>query len=475
MDDQALIVQLQSFLHPYIQRFTHLKLEYVSILVHYTTEQPALFTFRSIQNYTEDPITRHILPSLVPMLEIHRLKHFHITLRPTANRNIHVFEARPKVELKGRYDGRRFFVRSQVTQRTSAVQLVNDLFKTKVRVSGPEMALMEAINSLESAMGGMSSKERAKWQFNQIFLSCFFDIDHSEIQKVTSQFSNGEEMEYEKSLKLAANAMIAFARAKLDGTMTLLKDLLRDLYVTRIEVRIQGSWMTQNDQIQACRMCCDIPTSECYESSEFWEVVRSNGVVYKSVKDHFRPTRLNSLLENTLVSVPHPVEEPLMQQRVVAKLLSTTYVYDWIELFKQAMRDLWRDRIPDGALVVASELVLDSDQAGELREVKREPGQNDIAMVAWRLTVKTLNYPEGRTFILVANDITNQVGTFGKAEDELYYRALQVAEREGIPFLYMASNSGARMGLDNELMRKFKVAWKGDAAVDPQSGFNYLY
>ena len=34
---------------------------------------------------------------------------------------------------------------------------------------------------------------------------------------------------------------------------------------------------------------------------------------------------------------------------------------------------------------------------------------NDVGMVAWFITLRTPEYPEGRQAILIANDITHQV------------------------------------------------------------------
>lgn len=39
----------------------------------------------------------------------------------------------------------------------------------------------------------------------------------------------------------------------------------------------------------------------------------------------------------------------------------------------------------------------------------RAPGSNDVGMVAWMLTLRTPEYPEGRQVVLIANDITHQV------------------------------------------------------------------
>ncbi len=41
-------------------------------------------------------------------------------------------------------------------------------------------------------------------------------------------------------------------------------------------------------------------------------------------------------------------------------------------------------------------------------------------MVAWRMTLNTPQYPDGRDVILISNDITYQIGSFGPNEDILF-------------------------------------------------------
>ena len=76
---------------------------------------------------------------------------------------------------------------------------------------------------------------------------------------------------------------------------------------------------------------------------------------------------------------------------------------------------------------------------------------------------KTLEYPEGRDIIFIGNDITFHIGSFGPGEDLLYLRASELARAEGIPKVYLAANSGARIGLAEEIKHMFQVAW-----VDPE-------
>ena len=45
---------------------------------------------------------------------------------------------------------------------------------------------------------------------------------------------------------------------------------------------------------------------------------------------------------------------------------------------------------------------------------------SQVGMVAWVLKLRTPQYPEGRDVVLIANDITNQIGSFGPPENQLF-------------------------------------------------------
>jgi hypothetical protein len=44
-------------------------------------------------------------------------------------------------------------------------------------------------------------------------------------------------------------------------------------------------------------------------------------------------------------------------------------------------------------------------------------GTNKIGMLAWHMTMKTPEYPDGREIVLIANDVTFQSGSFGVSVD----------------------------------------------------------
>merc|ERR1719468_353681 len=94
-------------------------------------------------------------------------------------------------------------------------------------------------------------------------------------------------------------------------------------------------------------------------------------------------------------------------------------------------------------------------------------------MVAWKINLKTVEYPNGRDIIVIANDITMEIGSFGPKEDQLFCQASKLARKLKIPRIYLAANSGARIGLAAELKQKFQVDWCDPE--DPEKGFNGLY
>lgn len=115
-------------------------------------------------------------------------------------------------------------------------------------------------------------------------------------------------------------------------------------------------------------------------------------------------------------------------------------------------------------------------------------------MVAWRMVLKTPEYPEGRQLIVIANDLTYLSGSFGPPEYYVFHHASRLARQLRVPRvsgnchflfiilrliiifmcqLYISCNSGARIGLSEETKALFRVAWNDTS--DPDKGFKYIY
>ncbi|KAI8847215.1 acetyl-CoA carboxylase [Chytridium lagenaria] len=115
----------------------------------------------------------------------------------------------------------------------------------------------------------------------------------------------------------------------------------------------------------------------------------------------------------------YALKENIQPKRYKAHLMGTTYVYDFAELFRRALEKVWI-KYSDGF-------------ASIVEETFREPGLNNCGMVAWNMELFTPEYPEGRNIVVVANDITFNIGSFGPKEDQLFFKASEYARNRGIP------------------------------------------
>lgn len=196
------------------------------------------------------------------------------------------------------------------------------------------------------------------------------------------------------------------------------------------------------------------------------------------------------------ISAPYPPLEWLQYKRLIARRHNTTYCRDFPAVFENALRQMWSARAaggepgavpPAGRLVELAELVPETSTLsfrnppklvlhrdsvpGEVEEVRKTiPG---VGVVAWVMTLRTPEYPQGRQIVAVANDITHASGAFGPAEDAMFRAATEYSLRERIPLVYLAANSGARVGLANEVKSCLRAAWT--SPEDPSRGFEYLY
>jgi len=168
------------------------------------------------------------------------------------------------------------------------------------------------------------------------------------------------------------------------------------------------------------------------------------------------------------------LETKLIKKRSTARRANSTYVFDFLGLFRNSLVQQWVGKsgdftVPEGVFS-AKELVLED---GKLVEVDRAIGENNVGMVAWLCTMKTPEYPEGREMVLIGSDVTVKAGSFGTVEDEVFCQASMLARNKGIPRIYIACNSGARLGAVEELKPLINVAWVNPD--DFQKGFEYLY
>jgi len=174
---------------------------------------------------------------------------------------------------------------------------------------------------------------------------------------------------------------------------------------------------------------------------------------------------------------PYAASTTLTNKRSIARRIGTTYAYDFIGLIEKALVSQWQSAIAAGAatemplsLLAVDELLLEGDA---LVRGSRIFGENTVGMVGWHLTLKTPEYPDGRPLVIVANDCTVQSGSFGVDEDIYFDKVSKYARAGGYPRLHIASNSGARIGLAEEVKPYFQIAWNDPAKEE--NGYKYLY
>ena len=146
------------------------------------------------------------------------------------------------------------------------------------------------------------------------------------------------------------------------------------------------------------------------------------------------------------------------------------------------MEQSWASQFPgtkkpkDKAIIKVIELKF-ADPKGTwgtpLVPAERQPGLNDVGMVAWSIEMSTPEFPSGRTILIVSNDVTFKAGSFGPREDAFFLAVTDLACAKKLPLIYLAANSGARLGVAEEIKSCFRVGWSDEQS--PERGFQYIY
>jgi acetyl-CoA carboxylase/biotin carboxylase 1 len=396
---------------------------------------PGYFTFRG-PNYIEDTSIRHIEPSLAFQLELGRLSKFKIKPVFTENKNIHVYEGIGKdVETD-----RRFFTRAVIRPG----RLRDEIPTAEYLISEADRVINDIFDALEIIGTSNSDLNHMFINFSPIFPLQPQEVEHS-LQGFLDRFGPRG-----WRLRVAQVEIRIICTDPATGMPYPLRVIITNTsgYVIQVEMYAErksekGDW-----------------------------VFHSIGGTTKIGAMHLLP-----------VSSPYPTKNWLQPKRYKAHIMGTQYVYDFPELFRQAIQNGWTDAVkanpsvmaslqpPTGECVEYSELILDDKD--NLAEVSREAGNNTCGMVGWLMNARTPEYPKGRKFVIVANDITYNIGSFGPKEDNFFFKCTELARKLGIPRIYLSANSGARLGLATELMPHFSVAWND--AGKPEAGFKYLY
>ena len=439
LDDNGVVSRVNEIIAAFKEELLDRRIRRVTFVCgHADGTYPGYFTFRG-PSYEEDESIRHSEPSLAFQLELGRLSKFRIKPVFTENKNIHVYEAIGKGLESDKAVDKRYFTRAVVRPG----RLRDDIPTAEYLISEADNLMTDILDALE-IIGNNGS------DLNHIFINFtpVFPLEPEDVEKALAGF------------------LERFGRR------------LWRLRVTGAEIRI---------------LCTDPATGMAYPlrviiNNTFGYVIQVEMYVErKSEKGEWLffsigGTNKVGSMHLRSVATPYPTKEWLQPNRYKAHLMGTQYVYDFPELFRQAISNSWNASIAahpslaekrpaQGECIDYNELVL--DDMDNLAEVSREPGTNTHGMVGWIVTAHTPEYPRGRRFIIVANDITFQIGSFGPQEDKFFNKCTELARKLGIPRIYLSANSGARIGMAEEIMPHFNVAWNDPAK--PEAGFKYLY
>ncbi|XP_029649542.1 acetyl-CoA carboxylase-like isoform X2 [Octopus sinensis] len=441
LDDETLARTFQEFCKEKEKILSEKGIRRITFLVLFKREFPQFFTFRARFGFEEDKIYRHLEPALAFQLEINRLRNFDLEAIPTANHKMHLYLGKAKVAKGQEVTDYRFFVRSiirhsdLVTKEASFEYLQNE----------GERTLLEAMDALEVAFSHPFSK---RTDCNHIFLNFVPTLTLSEPGKLEDTVRNIV-MRYGSrlwKLRVMHSELKFMIRLHSNGSS----------FPIRLNVTNESGYYLD---ISLYREVTDAKTG----------LVMFQGYGTKQGPYH-----------GLLTSTPYMTKDHLQLKRFQAQSSGTTYVYDFPEMFRQALMKLWQEysmQAGEADLTLMSdmfiyiELVLDSH--GQICMQNRLHGQNEVGMVAWKMTLKTPEFQNGRDIIVIANDITHKIGSFGPQEDLLFKGASELARKLKLPRIYLAANSGARIGLAEEIKHLFRVAWVDQ--IDPNKGFKYLY
>lgn len=379
---EVLAMHKESFLRADIRR--------VSLILQQQREDefsdvvPALFTFRS-PKYAEDSLYRQIDPSLSMHLQLHRVAtNFHIKAlgsRHTSTCHVHLYEGTPRSVAIAKDRTANKLPRIFARVLSSMLEFSS---------SGFERIMVDALNAMD--LCPLKSKSD-----NHLFINLLGDFEGTVIDPVVVE-------------------QVVVEILKRHG------DRVGGLGIVEVETRIVCSFSANSPPI-AIRLFASNPTGYVQVMDTYVEAVDEVSAerVFKLISGTKASLASagDSSWDGLMIDMPYPLTRPFDGQRKAAVASSdTVYCYDLPALFEAAVEMQWRDSSKKfgmgGPLMVmyTNELVVQLKENSssnswtmedyltgklELASVDRRAGLNDVGMVAWLVTLKTVEYPNVRT------------------------------------------------------------------------------
>ncbi|XP_047324007.1 acetyl-CoA carboxylase 1-like [Impatiens glandulifera] len=419
-------------------------------------------------HYVEEPLLRHLEPPLSTYLELDKLKGYESTkYTPSRDRQWHLYTVADKFKHSSI---QRIFLRTLVRQPMS----YEGLMGTDIEINKLPLTLSYTAKSILRSL--MTAMEELELHVHNATVKS----DHAHMYLYILRAQQIDDLlPYSKSLESDVEQEEA-------AVETILEEMVHEIHshcgvrmhrlgVCVWEVKLlidseggaNGAWRVVIQSVTGHTSIVHI-YRELEDSSK-------QKVVYHSTTSRSGP------LHGVPVNMQHQPLTTLEQKRLLARKSNTTYCYDFPLAFETALEKSWASHQPSGkfkgkSLLKITELTF-SDKNGSwgtpLMPIERNPGLNDVGMVAWTMEMSTPEFPNGRTILVVSNDVTFKAGSFGPREDAFYLAVTDLACAKKIPLIYLAANSGARIGVAEEIKSCFKVGWSDESS--PERGFQYIY
>uniref|UniRef100_A0A0D6R0K3 Uncharacterized protein n=1 Tax=Araucaria cunninghamii TaxID=56994 RepID=A0A0D6R0K3_ARACU len=407
------------------------------------------------QCYQEEPLLRHVEPPLSNFLELDKLKGYQEKHYATSrDRQWHMYTVVDKPAI------RRMFLRTLVRQP----KFIDSAPTISITANSIVKSLLGALEELELHAHNAYVKSDHVHMFLCILRA-------QELSDLTPD-----------SMKIditAGNEEVAIVKVLQD-----LAYMIHDMLGVRMHRLAVGEWEIR------------LRLNSLGAAKGAWRIVVTNPTghtctvhIYREVEDtskhemvYLSPLSIMGPLHGVSVSAWHQSLNIVERKRLIARRNNTTYCYDFPLVFETSLEHLWTVALQNGekdkdtAIFKASELIFSEKQGTwdtPLIAAERTVATNDVGMVAWCMEMSTPEFPSGRTILVVANDVTYNAGSFGPREDAFFASVTDLACEKKLPLIYLAANSGARIGVAGEVRACFQVGWFDESS--PDRGFQYLY
>ncbi|CAH8607955.1 unnamed protein product [Heterobilharzia americana] len=471
------VSQLEEFCSRHVDQLRASGIRRITFLVIKTREFPRLYTFRARDNYREDRVYRHLEPALAFQLELNRMKNYNLEHLPTLNRRMHLYLGCSKINGRKDVVDYRFFVRCIIRH----ADLVSREASFEYLQSEAEHILLEAMDALELAS---AHADACRTMGNHIFLNFVPVLLLEDINRLKSTIRRTV-MRYARRflrLRVSQAELKLHIRFHASDPVVPIRVMLRDEhgYDLGLEVYrevldpVTGVLILQSISPQNGRLHGN-PAVTAHENKDFFEVKRFQARKFNTTYVYDYPALFSQALTGVWQSYSPSVlgggnfELASVKQNVTAESVDKKTING--SNFLSKFHGLIPLNIPENSVISCTELSLDKN--GNLHPNTNTLGTNEIGMVVWHMVLRTPETPTGRPIIVIANDATFKAGSFGPAEDLTFHRASQLARHFGIPRFYLASNTGARIKIAEDLKVTFNVAW-----IDPEhpeKGYKYLF